>query len=587
MPAENRINIGNLGFEDIRNSIINFLKTENVGAASYLNDYTYDGSAMATLIDLLSYNTLYYAFYTNMIANEMFLDSAQKEESLISLTKPLGYAVPGYNSAVATVSVTKGGAGNIIKRLEHKFKGTGSDESFTFVAYQDYTLDGQGKHPSVKLYEAKSVILRLNFPVDIDSQSISLNAYPNIDISSLIVEVSEDRGSTWDEYILSSNISFNVGEDQKLYWLERDSTGFKIIFGGLEEELKNISVGRRIETNDMVQLSFVLSSGPDGNEMFSFITDGMVSGSIGNPLSENNEITTLSSSSGGSDGPNLDSVRFYAPRWFASQDRAVTKDDCVGLLQEKSYDNFSLWGGDEATPPQYGKVLMSFDDDNECENASSFLDNKLPVTIFSECVPSELFSLLVNVNGVFNPNETPRSQDELNSIVESTINSLYRTEEFNTVFDKTQITEELKKKDKALTISDSGISLKIRNTQSTSTDKRKIKFLTKLNRGSVAGGTISSSQITSSTLSDEPFWLQDDPNTNNIIAFNIINGVRNIISETAGTIDYNTGIVELDAGVSVSSFTITAILPQEELIFTAKENIKINVASSANIAPRG
>jgi len=558
-----------------------------VGAASYLNDYTYDGSAMSTLIDLLSYNTLYYAFYTNMIANEMFLDSAQKEESLISLTKPLGYAVPGYNSAVATVSMTKGGEGNVIKKLEHKFKGTGSDESFVFVAYQDYTLDSQGKHPSIELYEAKNIIFDQVFVVEIESQSISLDAYPNIDISSLIVEVSDDGGSTWDEYVLSSNIALNVGEDQKLYWLERDSKGFKIIFGGLEEELKNISVGRKIETNDKVQLSFVLSSGTDGNEVFSFETDDVIKGSDADALSGNNEITTLSSSSGGSNGPNLDSIRFYAPRWFAAQDRAVTKDDCISLLQEKSYNNFSLWGGDEASPPQYGKVLMSFDNDGECVDASSFLDTKLPVTIFSECIPSESFSLIVNVNGFYNPNDTPRSQDELNAIVESAVNSLYETEEFNTVFDKTQINEELKKKDKALTISDSGISLKMKNTQPTSTDKRKIKFLTTLVRGSFAGDTISSSQITTSTLSNEPFWLQDNPSTNNIIAFNYINGVKNIISETAGTVDYITGLVEINAGVSVNSFSITTILPQEELVFTAKENIKINVITTASIEPRG
>ena len=580
MAVGNQINIGNLGFEDIRSSIITFLKTQDTGAASYLNDYDYDGSALSTLIDLLAYNTLYYGYYSNMIANEMFLDSAQREESLISLTKPLGYAVPGYNSAVGKISLTKGGRFNEIPKYD-KFTGTKSDGSvYIFRTIETYELNEEGKNPAIKLYEAKSYISsEFTSLINYESQSILLSDYPDIDISSLTVEVSvTGKEEDFVEYILSSNITTNVDENQELYWLERNTEGFKIIFGGLEEELTNRTVGKRIVRGDLVRLSFITSNGVDGNGVFAFSYDG-------DALSGNNEVTTINVSSGGSDGPDIDSIRFYAPRWFASQDRAVTKDDCIGMLQERGFENFSLWGGDEAMPPEYGKVFMSFEDDDLCNVAKETLDEKLVVTIYSECVPSANFVLLCNIVGEFNPNKTHRSEEDLSDIIKSTIFGLYQDDNFGVEFNRDVFVDEVRKKDDAITID--SISLFIRNEQAPSNGKRKIKFLNEINKGDGSGGGIASSKITSSSISTDPFWLEDNPNTGNVVAWRTVNGLKNIISDDAGTVDYDNGVVKINEGVVLNDFSLIAELPHTQYNFIAKENMLLEIFPNVILVPRG
>jgi hypothetical protein len=582
MSIGKQIQIGNLGFDDIRNSIIKFLKTEKTGAASNLNDYDYDGSALSTLIDLLAYNTLYYGYYTNMIANEMFLDSAQRQESLISLTKPLGYAIPGYNSAVATVSITEGGSWSTIKRLETVFQGKNSEGVlYNFRTIKEYTLTDQGKWPDVKLYEAKSLVDKKTFEVDIDSQSIVLRDYPDIEISSLLVEV--NSGTYWDEYFLSSNITTDVDEDQKLYWLERDINGFRIIFGGLEEEVTNRNVGRPIGAGDSVRLSFIRSSGKAGDGVFGFseTTDD---------LYEGNEITLLEASSGGSDGPNLDSVRFYAPRWFAAQDRAVTKNDCIATLNQSGYGEdydtpFSLWGGDEMDPPKYGKVFMSFDADSTCTAAKDILDEKLVVTIVSKCIPSEDFVLLCTIDGVYLVNSTTRNEEQLEVLIGSTINKNYGEKRFGTIFRKDDLVDELKKKEDALTIT--SLILNLRSDQLESTEKRTIRFLNNIKKGETKGDGIFSTEVTDSMATTYDFFFEDNPDTEKIEAFRYVNGVKEIILDEAGTIDYETGTVIINAGVATSSFNMIAFLPEDQTDFIAKENMFLEVASHIRLSPQG
>ena len=140
------------------------MKNYDTGSGASLKDFDFEGSALQTLLEVLAYNTLYYGHYSNMIANEMFLDTAQKVESLISLVKPLGYVVPGYNSASSEIRILSGGANQNIPKYS-SFRGKDNSGSpYIFYTLDEHDLDDQGKG-NFFVYEGKEFLSRLSRPL--------------------------------------------------------------------------------------------------------------------------------------------------------------------------------------------------------------------------------------------------------------------------------------------------------------------------------------------------------------------------------------------------------------------------------------
>jgi len=158
-----QVNFGKLDFFDIRNNIIEFLKDQ-----SDIKDYNFEGSIVSTLIDILAYNTLYYAYYLNMASNEAFLDTAQRVDSLVSLVKPLGYVIPGKRSASAKIKIKTGGNGFIVPRYT-KFLGKNpSGTLYNFYTLDEFSLDSDGEK-DFSVYEGKSLVS--NKPITHDARN--------------------------------------------------------------------------------------------------------------------------------------------------------------------------------------------------------------------------------------------------------------------------------------------------------------------------------------------------------------------------------------------------------------------------------
>jgi len=354
MAANTPTTLGNLEFFDIKTSLTDFLKNQ-----STFSGYNFEGSAMQSIIDLLAYNTFYYAYYANMINAEAFLDSAQKEDSVISLTKPLGYTVPSNKSARAKIIVSGLGASTKIT-AGTSFRTTNENGiAFTFYNLEDANvLDG------------------------VSEEFIK------------ITSVEDDIQYVWTRV---NNIGYVSDINQRIYFIERTNNGFKIQFGPAN------SLGKEIdETVDILTVRYVTASGTSANFLSTFTaTTGTV--------------TLVEQSSGGLDGPNLNTVRYLAPKWFASQERAVTVNDYKALLLEAGFFNseseFSVFGGQDLSPPRYGRVFITSNVSPSAENILEFINflrDKSVITVYPEYVQANSINVYVDfsfrINGSANRN---------------------------------------------------------------------------------------------------------------------------------------------------------------------------------------
>ena len=426
--------IGKLDFNDIKTSLIDYLKNQNI-----IKDYNYEGSVIRTLIDLLAYNTFYYAYYTNMIASEMFLDSAQRIESLVSLVKPLGYTVSGKRSARARIALTGllDVPGNIIPKHSVFYAVNNDGINYTFRNLEDVDIaDSQCELDIVECYEFVYDVAAIQ-SVDLATQKYFI-ANQDIDISTLKVEVKLNGETDFTTWRLSSNIGSPSDIDQKIYFVERTTNGFVIQFG-----IEN-ALGISLTGNDVLRVTYAVSSGSEANDLFLF-RSAQVYGT------GNFNLSILESSAGGLDEPNINKIKFIAPKWFSAQDRAVTKNDYVGLLLEAGYadsiNDFAVYGGEEIYPPKYGRVFISMNETNQStiDSMIQYLRQKSVITIFPEYVKPVTVNLFYRYLIRYeDPNASQTQRQLMLSKVKSYVQSNYSaTNQFNLNFDAVEISNDV------------------------------------------------------------------------------------------------------------------------------------------------
>ena len=386
--------LGNLEFSQIKQSLTDYLKTQSI-----FSGYNFDGSAMQTIIDLLSYNTFYYAYYANMINAEAFLDSAQKEDSMISLCKPLGYTVPARTASKAYVIVSGLPNNNDIPAGTQFVTVNESGVNYSFYNLSPISVV-DGTTESFYVYEATRYISFDALPsFDYESQRISI-AVEDFDLSTIEVKITEriDDNTVLEQiWTPVGNIGYTSRIDENIYFVERTSTGFAILFGSSN------SVGRSIDSSiEKIVVRYLTTSGAGPNNLSLFTTPSL-----------SGVVTTVSQSSGGKSAPNLDDVRFIAPKWFAAQERAVTVNDYKALLLQSGYfasDNeFNVFGGQDLTPPKYGRVFVSsnFDvADSKVSELINFLKERSVITVFPEYVTTNALNVYADFTFGLGPNTT-------------------------------------------------------------------------------------------------------------------------------------------------------------------------------------
>jgi len=313
------INLKNLEFEQIKTELVTYLKSQ-----SEFTDYNFEGSALSTVVDLLAYNTFYQIFFQNILINEMFLDSAQKLESIISHAKVQGYVVPGKTSSTATLAYNVADGGSPVTIPPYtKFQGIKNNSEVKLFYNIEEVSVTTNTTVEFTVYEAKRFVNKAPITLDVTNQSVFI---PEIDVDFRTLQVFVDGT----EYKVVTSVEPNVLTETKLCHLERRSNGYDVKFSGIVSSNGTVYEGSALD-GEPITVTYAVPSGSLGNGYgtFKFVTL---------PSSANNlSLATNSNSSRGANAPSLESLKFAIPRTFSSQSRIVTEDDVKLFLLNNNY----------------------------------------------------------------------------------------------------------------------------------------------------------------------------------------------------------------------------------------------------------
>ena len=346
----------NLDFDQIKTSIKDYLR-----ANSNFTDFDFEGSNFSVLIDTLAYNTYITAFNSNMIVNESFLDSATLRENVVSLARNIGYVPRSRSAAQATVNFnvpTTSSSPTMTLQAGLVCVGATNDSNYIFSIPEDVTTtisSGVGSFTDLKIYQG--TFLKKTFVVDgsIDQRFVLDNSF--IDSSTIVVKV-KGLSDTGDgrEYSLANNI-LNLNATSEIYLIQEvQDEKYELLFG-------DGYFGKKLETGSIITVSYIITDGKNGNGASNFSFSGRVTDSDDNIIVPSGSITvsTVNSAANGGDIEPIESIKYFAPRIYASQYRAVTNRDYEAIIQSiyPNTESVSVVGGEELDPPQYGNVFIS------------------------------------------------------------------------------------------------------------------------------------------------------------------------------------------------------------------------------------
>lgn len=352
--ANSSLTLSSLDFDSLKQNFKEFLKTQSV-----FKDYDFDGSNINVLLDVMSYNSYLNAFYLNMVASEMFLDSAQKYDSVISHAKELNYVPRSARSSAAEIEMvisTIGIDGRLTIPKGTRFTGFNSNGSFTFTTDEARIFVSSNSTFSVsnlQIYEGD--YFNDSYIVDYNIENRQyLISNRNVDTNSITVNVSENDGATNTEFTKVDTL-FGLNSRSNVFFLQAAQNNlYEIVFGdGL--------FGRNPLNGSVVNINYRVSSGLSGDAVDEFV----ISSDLGPPNQGTASVDVLnliSASAGGAEQETIESVRFAAPRYFATQQRAVSADDYKALVLNNFGGEISdvvVYGGQEAEPKLYGRVIVS------------------------------------------------------------------------------------------------------------------------------------------------------------------------------------------------------------------------------------
>ena len=343
-----KLEISQLDFDGIKDNLKTFLSQQDE-----FTDYDFEGSGMNILLDVLAYNTHYLGYNANMLANEMYLDSADQRSSVVSLAKQVGYTPRSASSSKARINVLMNNATGSTVTMSRgtKFTTTVDETNYSFVNNADVSispLDGVYQFSDLDIYEGTYLNYKYTANTsDKDQRFIIPNN--NVDTTTLTVKVQESSSdSTTNTYKLASGIT-NLDSTSKVYFLQEIENGrFEVYFG-------DGVLGEAIADGNIVILDYITCNRDEPNGATSFTLSGTIDGF------SDVTITTQGVAAGGDAPETIKSIKYNAPRDYTAQDRAVTADDYKVLVKSlyANAQSVQVYGGEDAATPDYGKVYIS------------------------------------------------------------------------------------------------------------------------------------------------------------------------------------------------------------------------------------
>ena len=571
-----KLEISQLDFDGIKDNLKTFLSQQDE-----FTDYNFEGSGMNILLDILAYNTHYLGYNANMLANEMYLDSADQRSSVVSLAKQVGYTPRSSTSSQATIDVVVNNASGASLTMSRgtKFTTTVDGTNYSFVNNADVSItpqDGVFKFSNLDIFEGTYLNYKYTAnTTDTDQRFIIPN--DNVDTTTLSVKIQESvSDSTTNTYTLAGGVT-GIDSTSKVYFLQEVEDGrFEVYFG-------DGVLGQGVADGNIVILDYITCNRAEANGASAFT----LSGSIGN--FSNVTITTLNNAANGDDPESIKSIKYNAPRDYSAQDRAVTAED-YKVLVKSLYSNaqsVQVYGGEDAAIPDYGKVYISIkakSGSNLTEATKVSLVSSLKSFAVASITPviidPETTFITLVTTFKFDSNLTTKDISTLTTNVSNAI-ATYNTdtlENFTGMFRFSALS-------KVIDNSDTSILSNITKVKMykfiTPTLSEGLKYTVSFNNAffnphsghnSAAGGIVSSTGFKILGDDTNEHFLDDD-GAGNIRVYYLSGTTRIYTSSTYGTIDYTTGEIIL------TSSNITSI---SNVDGAASTRIRITVSPDSN-----
>ena len=578
----------NLDFEDIKSQIKDYLR-----ANSNFTDFDFEGSNMSVLIDTLAYNSYITAYNSNMIANEVFIDSATLRENVAALARNVGYTPRSKSSSKAQVSFFVDTSSYSVQPLTLTLKAgivavsnSFGSENYSFAIMNDITVpvtDNIATFNDIDIYEGSYLTKTFTYRETGDNVPIERFIIPNdsVDTSTIRVAVSPNNSATnlTTIYNLTNNI-IDVDNNSLIFLLQEVADEkYEIIFG-------DGKFGKKLEDSNYIVVTYISTSGKDANGVNSFTFTGNIEDNSGVNVTDGiSFLTTVTKAQNGADIESVSSIKKYAPLVYSAQNRAVTAEDYKAIIANiyTNTESVSVYGGEDTEPPQFGKVFISIKPKNGkylSQIDKIELKNKLKrytvAGILPQLIDLKYLYVEMDTSAYYNANAT-NSVNALKTAISDTLNTYSRSSELNTFGARFKFSKGMRlidQTDVAITSNITRISMR-RDLRPALSDLAtyELCYGNAFNVNSLTGYNIKSSGFTISGIAGT-VYLSDIPNadrkTGRLIVFKLLasNQVA-VVRNNVGTIDYARGEVLINALI-ITSTVIAGDQPTVQISGTPK-----------------
>jgi hypothetical protein len=583
------INFTDLDFDQIRSSIKDYLRS-----SSDFTDYDFEGSNLSVLIDILAYNTYISSYNANMVSGEVFIDSATLRENVVSLARNIGYVPRSRTAARANISffvdvsdfpsvpriitLSKG----IVCTTESDFSG----ESYTFVTKEDITVpvvNGIAFFNNIEIYEGS--LLSSEFFVNSlipnpPQRYIIDNA--NVDISTLSISVFSSSLSTIStRYKLAQDI-IDVESDSKIFFIQEIADQkYELIFGdGI--------FGNKLENNNLIKASYVVSNGTLGNNLSQFTFAGRLNSNTGLVTRGVSTIETNTTSYGGNEIESVQSIRNYAPKYYSSQNRAVTANDFKAIIPRifPELESVNVFGGEDLNPPRYGKVFVAvkpqsgtFLSSSASQNLKNLLRKYTVAGIVVDVIDLKYLYIELDSTIYYNENLTNNGQTPKNKVISNLekYSKSLESDQSDVRFKYSKVLNLIDESDKSITSNITKVSLR-RDFRASINQfaEYEICFGNEIHINSLNGYNIKTSGFSVSGINGT-VYIADKPNpdqkTGNLFLFKLSTESEDPIQvrQSIGTVNYKKGEILLNP-INIVSTVIDSGESIVEISVTPKSN---------------
>jgi hypothetical protein len=590
--SNHKLVVSDYDFDAIKTNLKSFLQGQ-----TQFQDYDFEGSSLNILLDILSYNTHYLAYLANMSTNELYLDSADIRNNIVSLAKMIGYTPSSPRTPMASIDVTLNNATgtSVTMNKGTVFTTSVDNTSYQYVTNSDVTItpvSGIYKFNDLSIYEGTLVTFKYTVDsTDVDQRFTVPSA--KADTSTLLVKVQNSSSdTTTGTYSLAGGYN-NVTSTSKVYFIQEGQDGkYEIYFGdGVN--------GASLSDGNIVILEYIVTNIEDSNGASSFSLSGTIGGFT------DVTISTVSSAQGGALGETDESIRLNAPLQYAAQDRAVTTTDYETLVKS-IYPNalsVSAWGGEDDETPRYGVVkigIKAASGSTLTETTKQDIVNKLrPYNVASvspQIVDPETTSVLLTSTVKYNTSTTTKSSDTLKSEIITAITN-YNTntlQKFDSIYRHSKLTGLIDSVDTSILSNITTIKIRksftpiLSSSEKYNTYFRNSLFNPHTGHNTTAGGILSSTGF-KVTGSDFEMFLDDD-GQGNVRRYYLASGIRTYANDTQGTIDYATGEIALNSlnvasisnirGATSTVVEITVTPDSNDIVPVRDQIVEIDVTNS-------